>query len=110
MKKILAALVAVAAFGNAPLFAAATQDSRTKTTFSNVVVTGTLEVDGTQNVDGSVSLSTVTISGSNGLRFATVVSTSTAPSAAGVLARNTANELYISTGTGAGAWVKVGGQ
>lgn len=32
------------------------------------------------------------------------------PSAAGILAVNSSYELYISTGTGVSAWVKVGGQ
>lgn len=42
--------------------------------------------------------------------FNTLLDTTTAPSAQWLLGVNSAAELYISTGTGAGAWVKVGGQ
>lgn len=45
-----------------------------------------------------------------GIAFGTAVSTTSSPSQAGLLRRNSSNELYISTGTGAGAWVKVGAQ
>lgn len=56
-------------------------------------------------VDASGNMSTASTFG-----FITTVSTMSAPSAANILAVNSASELYISTGTGAAAWVKVGGQ
>ena len=61
---------------------------------------------------GVVNSSTMTISGSQGLRFqtATITAASTVPAAAGILALDSAYVLYVSTGTGAGAWVKIGGQ
>lgn len=127
MKKsnILAAGFAVAAFIGLA-FAA--------TTFTNLKSEGTLEVDGATQLDstvavagaatlsstlavtgastltGAVTLSTVTVNGTQGLRFGISVDTTSTPAAAGILAKNSSNELYISTGTGAAAWVKVGGQ
>ena len=38
------------------------------------------------------------------------LNTSSSPSAAGILAVDSGYDLYISSGTGPGAWIKVGGQ
>jgi hypothetical protein len=120
MNKLLAASL-VALLASANLWAAATQDSRTKTVFSNVVVTGTLEVDGTTTHDGAVTNNgAVTTTGvfntSASTPYAIKFSSKTAaipsgtPSATGILAVDNSNLLYISTSTNPGGWQKVGAQ
>ncbi len=117
MKKLLlAAVLAVLALK----IAHAVCDSRTTSCFTAVDVSGALTTGSLSNAGattltgtltaGTIAVSTITISGSQGLRLGTVAATTSTPAAAGILIRNSSNELYISTGTGAAAWVKVGGQ
>lgn len=84
------------------------------TKFTNVTVTGTLTtatsaVTGNQTVTGVINTSAST-------PYAVAIGSVTAavpagtPSAAGLIAFSTTYVMYVSTGTGPGAWVKVGGQ
>jgi hypothetical protein len=130
MKRLLAALVVTLGLVAS---AQAVCDHRTTTCFTNVDVSGALsvgssnittspltasDVNATYGVTGAtatfttLTVSTVTISGSQGLRLTagSITAASTVPAAANILAHDSSNVLYISTGTGAGAWVKVGGQ
>lgn len=131
MKTALKTALVVLAFASVAA-AAATQDSRTKTSFTNIVVTGTAEVDGAMTVDGVLTVSSQTITGTQtvaGAQTVTGVITTSAstpysikissktaavpggtPTAAGLIAFDSTYVMYVSTGTGAGAWVKVGGQ
>ena len=76
------------------------------------VVRGTqkykLDQSGNMTLAGNI-VSSGTITNTGGF-ILPVVSTTSAPSAAGILAVNSAYTVYISTGTGAGAWTKVGAQ
>lgn len=99
-------------------FAAATKF--TDLQCSNLTVTGALTSGGCTCTNISTATltttniiaSTVTLSGSQGLRLApgNITAASTVPAAANILAHDSSNVLYISTGTGAGAWLKVGAQ
>lgn len=64
------------------------------------------------SLTGTVATSTVTVSGSQGLRLGTAVNVSVStPAATGILARDSSNNLYISTGSANPTqWVKVGAQ
>ncbi len=128
MRKYL--LASLLAFG----FVASAQAAATKFTdvnCRNLTVTGTLTSGGctctnistttlTANdlvanfgvATSTITVSTMTVSGAQGLRTAQghITAASTVPAAAGILAHDSSWILYISTGTGAGAWVKVGGQ
>ncbi len=102
-----------------------------KTKFTNVEVTGTLDVDGamTTGVCSCSNISTTTLtantliattsvtassatlsSTTTPLKFTGAITTSSSPAAAGILGINSSNVLYISTGTSAGAWQKVSSQ
>ncbi len=78
---------------------------------STNVITGNLTVTGTFTPP-IVSVATMTITGTQGLRTTAFISSAatTVPIAAGILAFDSSYILYVSTGTGAGAWVKIGGQ
>lgn len=60
----------------------------------------------------AVAVSTLTAAGMYPIRFLLDGDPTSTPSAIGILMIDTANdcELYISTGTGAGEWEKVGSQ
>jgi len=72
-----------------------------------------LDDDGDITAAGSITVPTVVWTGTQGLKFTGTVITSsgtTTPSAANILAIGNQNVLLISTGTGTGAWTKVGAQ
>lgn len=84
------------------------------TKLTNVQVTGTLAVTGATSHTGNVT-HTGTIYTSATTPYGIVISSKTAAIPAGVgvlgaLAVDSTYVLYIGTGTGVGAWVKVGGQ
>lgn len=130
MKKLLLAVL-IATLGYV-VTAHAVCDHRTTTCFTNVDVSGTLstassnittspltasDVNATYGVTGTsatfttAAISTMTLSGAQGLRMSqSVIDITAAPAAANILAHSSTFVLYISTSTGAGAWVKVGGQ
>lgn len=67
----------------------------------DVAITSDLTVSGTITVDTSTEA----------FKFGEAsLDTASAPSAAGILAVDSSYDLYIATGTGAGAWVLIGGQ
>lgn len=89
-KKILIGALAVGVFVVAA-YAAATK-------FTDVLVTGTLQVNGITTLGAGLKLPVVDVA----------VST---PSAAGLLVRNSSSVVYISTGaTSPSQWSKVGAQ
>lgn len=85
--------------------------SCTNTSFASTVTFAAGVASTTGTFSGVVSLSTVTVSGAEGLRMSgSVIDITAAPSASHILGISATHVLYISTSTGAGAWVKVGGQ
>lgn len=97
-----------------------------KTKFTNVEVTGTLDVDGAMTTgvcscsnistatltSVNAQISTATFSGSQPVRFGPPITSSVTvvPAALNILAVDASHNLYISTATTTGGWVKVGVQ
>jgi hypothetical protein len=117
MRRLLLAAVAVTLgfVGSAQ----AVCDHRTTTCFTNVDVSGTLSAGSvdcgttgtfTTATVTALTVSTTTVKGTQGLRFQGYIAASGTPLAADIIGIDSSHILYISTGTGAGAWVKVGGQ
>jgi hypothetical protein len=74
----------------------------------DATISGDLAVTGTASVTGLLSTSAST---PYSLRISSAnVDITSTPSAAGIIGLTTAFVLYVSTGTGPAAWVKVGGQ
>ncbi len=74
--------------------------------------TGNLSVSGTFTPP-LVSVGTFTVTGQQGVRLTGgqfITPAATVPAAAGILGLDSSYVLYISSGTGTGAWVKIGGQ
>jgi hypothetical protein len=91
------------------------------TKFKDLTVTGNLTVTGTTthtgavtNTAGTTTSGVITTSASTpyAISIASVTAAVPAgtPTAAGLIAFSTTYVMYVSTGTGAGAWVKVGSQ
>ncbi len=97
---------------NATITGTLTSGGCTCTNISTTTLTANDLVANFGVVASTVAVSTMTISGTQGLRMAAgnITVVSTVPAAANILAHDSSNVLYISTGTGAGAWVKVGSQ
>lgn len=123
-RALLAALLAILV-GTGTAFAAC--DSRTETCFRNISVSGTTELDGATTVGGTLAVTgastlsgalttTGVITTSASTPYAIAIDSVTAvvptgtPTRAGLIAFSTTYVMYVSTGTGPGAWVKVGGQ
>lgn len=117
MRTVLIAFLA--ALGTAAL----SQAAATKFTdlqCRNMTITGSLTSNGCTctNIStatlttASITASTITVSGAQAIRLPAnyITANATVPAAANILGIDSAHILYISTGTGAGAWVKVGGQ
>ncbi len=102
-----------------------------KTKFTNVEVTGTLDVDGAMTTGAcsctnistttltantlvattSVTASSATFSSSTSpLKFTGAITTTGTPAAVGIIGINASNVLYISTSTNPSGWQKVSGQ
>lgn len=101
MKTLLAALAALSISAN--LWAAATQDSRTKTTFTNIVVTGTAEVDGALTVDGLATHNGPILPYSRTLAQINALAATSAGQIV-VCSNCTSTKICVSSGTSAGAW------
>lgn len=131
MKRLLAALVVTLGLAGLAGVAHAVCDSRTTTCFTNVDVSGTLSTGSSNitttplvasdvNATYGVTAATITASGlltlGSSTAYSIKISSKTAaipsgtPSAAGLIAFDSTYVMYVSTGTGAGAWVKIGGQ
>jgi hypothetical protein len=115
MTKATAALIAILLLGlggsaqAAPTRFTDLQATGDLTVGDDATITGDLAVTGNAAVTGVLSTSAATPYAIQISSKTAVVPTGT-PSAAGILAFDSSWVLYVSTGTGAGAWVKVGGQ
>lgn len=128
MKRLL---VAYAVILGLAVSAQAVCDHRTTTCFTNVDVSGTLSTNACTctnqtltpldvNATYGVTAATITASGvltlGSSTPYSIKFSSKTAaipagtPSTAGLIAFDSTYVMYVSTGTGAGAWVKIGGQ
>jgi hypothetical protein len=79
------------------------------TKFKDLTVTGNLVVTGTSTHTGVIATSASTPYAVSIASVTAAVPAGT-PTAAGLIAFSTTYVMYVSTGTGPGAWVKIGGQ
>ncbi|MFA5407857.1 MAG: hypothetical protein WC343_03700 [Bacilli bacterium] len=77
----------------------------------NFLCTGYVSVSSATITSLSISSMTVTnLSTVDTVRFAVDLDTATTPSSAGIIGINSSYDVYVSTGTGAEAWVLIGSQ
>lgn len=85
--------------------------SCTNTSFASTVTFDKGIASSTGTFTGAVSVSTMSVSGTTGFRLlGAFITPGTDAGVAGALAYASSYVLYVGTGTGVGAWVKVGGQ
>jgi hypothetical protein len=123
MQKVL---LAVAVTLGLAALAHATCDTRTQTCFTSIDVSGAASVGSMTNSGNSTVGGTLAVTGATTLTAVLNTASSTAysikissktaaipagtPTAAGLIAFDSTYVMYVSTGTGPGAWVKIGGQ